>query len=122
MLTTKGKVLYTYLINNANEEQLKGITLFLTLITGIQFSNLKRAMNLTNIEELRTVFGFEAIDKELRDDVEAGVVFTLKLKDEIDEDMKILFRDILRDGQSFFQTIEDLNLSLSDCVIAKKIL
>lgn len=122
MLTIKGKVLYTYLINNANEEQLKGITLFLTLITGIQFSNLKRAMNLTNIEELRTVFGFEAIDKELRDDVEAGVVFTLKLKDEIDEDMKILFRDILRDGQSFFQTIEDLNLSLSDCVIAKKIL
>ena len=115
MLTTKGRVLYTYLINNASKEQLKGITLFLAL-------NFEKAMNSTSIGELRTVFWSEVIDKELRDDVEAGVTFTLKLKDEIDEDMKILFRDILRDGQSFFQTIEDLNLSISDCIMVKKIL
>lgn len=122
MLTTRGRVLYTYLINNASKEQLNGITLFLALITGIQFSNFEKAMNSTSIGELRTVFWSEVIDKELRDDVEAGVTFTLKLKDEIDEDMKILFRDILRDGQSFFQTIEDLNLSISDCIMVKKIL
>ena len=33
MLTTKGRVLYTHLINNANEEQFKGIILLLTLHT-----------------------------------------------------------------------------------------
>ena len=33
MLTTKGRVLYTYLINNESKEQLNGITLFLAIIT-----------------------------------------------------------------------------------------
>ena len=61
MLTTKGRVLYTYLINNASKEQLKGITLFLALITGIQFSNFEKAMNSTSIGELRTVFWSEVI-------------------------------------------------------------
>ena len=33
MLTTKGRVLYTYLINNTNKEQFNGIILLLTLYT-----------------------------------------------------------------------------------------
>ena len=45
MLTIKGKALYTYLEHNASEDQINGIILFLALVTGIRFSNLKRAIS-----------------------------------------------------------------------------
>ena len=122
MLTIKGKALYTYLEHNASEDQINGIILFLALVTGIRFSNLKRAMNFTSISALKGVFGPAPVDIERNDDIEAGVVFTIKLKSDVDKDMRMLCRDILRDGHSFFQTIEDLNLTISDCVITRKAL
>lgn len=122
MLTTKGRALYTYLEHNASKEQINGIILFFALVTGIRFSNLKRAMNFTSIDALKGVFGPAPVDIERNDDIEAGVVFTIKLKPEIDEDMRMLCRDILRDGHSFFQTIEDLKLTISDCIITRKAL
>lgn len=122
MLTIKGKALYTYLEHNASEDQINGIILFLALVTGIRFSNLKRAMNFTSISALKDVFGPAPVDIERNDDIEAGVVFTIKLKPDVDKDMRMLCRDILRDGHSFFQTIEDLNLTISDCVITRKAL
>lgn len=122
MLTTKGRVLYTYLEHNAGKEQIDGIILFFALATGIRFSNLKRAMNFTSISALKSVFGPAPVDIEQNDDIEAGVVFTVKLKPEVDEDKRLLCRDILRDGHSFFQTIDDLNLTTSDCIITRKAL
>lgn len=122
MLTIKGKALYTYLEHNASEDQINGIVLFLALVTGMRFSNLKRAMNFTSISALKSVFGPAPVDIERNDDIEAGVIFTVKLKPEVDEDKRLLCRDILRDGHSFFQTIDDLNLTTSDCIITRKAL
>lgn len=123
MLTTKGRALYTYLEHNASKEQINGIILFFALVTGIRFSNLKRAMNFTSINALKGVFGPVPVDiTEQGDDIEAGVTITIKLKPEIDEDMRMLCRDILRDGHSFFQTIEDLKLTTSDCIVTRKTL
>lgn len=123
MLTTKGRVLYTYLEHNASKEQIDGIILFLALATGIRFSNLKRAMNFTSISSFKEIFGPAPVDiTERYDDIEAGVTITIKLKPEVDEDMRMLCRDILRDGHSFFQTIDDLNLTTSDCIITRKAL
>lgn len=123
MLTTKGRALYTYLEHNASKEQINGIILFFALVTGIRFSNLKRAMDFTSIGSLKEIFGPAPVDIiEQYNDIEAGVVFTIKLKPEIDEDMRMLCRDILRDGHSFFQTIEDLKLTISDCIITRKVL
>ena len=123
MLTIKGKALYTYLEHNASEDQINGIVLFLALINGIRFSDLRRAMNFTSVSALKSIFVPAPVDiTEQNSDIEAGVVFTIKLKPEIDEDMRILCRDILRDGHSFFQTIEDLKLTISDCIITRKVL
>lgn len=122
MLTTKGRALYTYLEHNASKEQINGIVLFLALINGIRFSDIRRAMNFTSITSLKEIFGPAPVDEENCEDIEAGITVTIKLKSEVDEDMKILFRDILRDGRSFFQTIDDLNLSSADYIITKKIL
>ena len=123
MLTTKGRVLYTYLEHNASKEQINGIILFFALATGIRFSNLKRAMNFTSISSFKEIFGPAPADiTEQYDDIEAGVTITIKLKPEVDEDMRMLCRDILRDGHSFFQTIDDLNLTTSDCIITRKAL
>ena len=123
MLTIKGKALYTYLEHNASEDQINGIVLFLALVTGMRFSNLKRAMNFTSISALKSVFGPAPVDiTEQNSDIEAGITITIKLKPEIDEDKRLLCRDILRDGHSFFQTIEGLNLTPSDCIITRKAL
>ena len=122
MLTTKGRALYTYLEYNASEEQINGIVLFLALINGRRFSNLKRAMNFASISALKSVFGPAHVDMEESDDIEAGITVTIKLKPEVDEDMRVLCRDILRDGHSLFQTIDDLNLTTSDCIIIRKAL
>lgn len=123
MLTTKGRVLYTYLEHNASKEQIDGIILFFALATGIRFSNLKRVMNFTSISSFKEIFGpAPANITEQYDDIEAGVTITIKLKPEVDEDMRMLCRDILRDGHSFFQTIYDLNLTTSDCIITRKAL
>lgn len=122
MLTTKGRALYTYLINNANEEQINGIVLFLALVAGIRFSNLKRAMNFTSITSLKEIFGPAPVDMKQDNDIEAGITITIKLKPEVDEDMRVLCRDILRDGHPFFQTISDLNLTTADCIITRKAL
>ena len=123
MLTTKGRALYTYLEHNASKEQIDGIILFFALVTGIRFSNLKRAMNFASISSFKEIFGPAPADiTEQYDDIEAGVTITIKLKPEVDEDMRMLCRDILRDGHSFFQTIEDLKLTTSDCIITRKAL
>ena len=123
MLTTKGRALYTYLEHNASKEQINGILLFFALVTGIRFSNLKRAMNFTSISSFKEIFGPVPVGiTEQDDDIEAGVTITIKLKPEIDEDMRVLCRDILRDGHSFFQTIEDLKLTTSDCIVTRKTL
>lgn len=125
MLTTKGRALYTYLEHNASKEQINGIVLFLALTTGIRFSDLRRAMNFTSIRSLKEIFGPAPVDEEEYEninDIEAGITVTIKLKPEVDEDKRILCRDILRDGHSFFQTIEDLKLTTSDCIITRKAL
>ena len=123
MLTTKGRALYTYLEHNASKEQINGILLFFALVTGIRFSNLKRAMNFTSISSFKEIFGPVPVGiTEQDDDIEAGVTITIKLKPEIDEDMRVLCRDILRDGHSFFQTIENLKLTTSDCIVTRKTL
>ena len=123
MLTSKGRALCIYLMNNATKDQLEIITAFMNLVTGVRFDNFEQAMNFTSLEDYASVFvsSAEAAGTS-ENDVEAGVIYTLKVNPDVDEAARLLCRDILRDGQNFFQTIKDVRLTSADYTITRRAL